>query len=244
MTKKLSMILIATVLIFTILMPTFAFSKGDLVDYLTPITDSEKMEHIRQVRTIHKLEDVIINSTIEQFDVDSHGSICCVSAKASEQKMVWIIEANSTVRTYTLNSQESIEVCWLNDNILIFFLRSNYAVSYDLEGNITGAYETSDATRSYRHEHIKTTSKAMNRSTYYLERTAGELLFLGGYGRLLKKDEAGNITTIYDIEEVRPMRTSWGKIGIWMILIPQIYCGICALIWLIVKRRKRKKLAE
>lgn len=235
MKKKLCILLTAIVLT---LMPTFAFSGGDLVDYLTPITDQEKLERIGRI-TLQRVDNPVINGTITQFDVNANGNICCVS-ESPFQKEIWVIESNDTNRIFTISVPESIYVCWLDESILVLLTGSDWAVAYDMEGNITGAYETT----SKIYDYVESTTKIINGSTYYLERSAGELLFLGGYDRLLKKDEAGNITTIYDIEEVRPMRTSWGKIGIWMILIPQIYCGICALIWLIVKRRKRKKLAE
>lgn len=238
MKKNIFIIFTVIALIITVIVPTFAFSEGDLTDYLSPITDSEKLEYIRQAYSVSKMDNATIDGTIAHFDIDMNGAICCISASASQNTIIWVIEGNYCY-AFTFIYSGSNNVCWFKGNLLISYNRSDYAVSYDKNGNILEAYIVSDPARIYRY-----TKKIVNGNTYYLDRTTGELLFSDGYGRLQKKDEAGNVTTIYDVKEVKPIQLSWVKIGIWSILILQMCCGISILIKYIIKKRKRKQSAK
>lgn len=97
---------------------------------------------------------------------------------------------------YHFRTDGTYGIDFKENNIIIYLGRSNIAVEVDSSGACINA-EKVHFSKDLVDNVINRTYKQIENVTYYLERDIG--IFNGGYSRLVKVDETGTKTVLYDV---------------------------------------------
>lgn len=144
-------------------------------------------------------------NTIICFDVNDDGLIV-IGTENLSCKLVSVYTSDGTFKYgYTFNCSGNFGVEWDNDNIIIYFVRSDVAASFNAEGinvELKKIQDTSDNNYYWNHS-VYSTQKTVNEIMYTMKNNMGLFnIFASSYSQLIKTDADGNITTIYDVSNV------------------------------------------
>lgn len=136
------------------------------------------------------------------FDVNNDGSIV-VGTKNAREKLALIYTSDGTFKYgYAFDCSGSFGVEWDDNNVLIYFVRSDVAALFDETGNVlelNKIQNTSD-NNSYWNNFVYSTERTVNEDQYIMKNNMGLFnIFVPSYSQLIKVDADGNTTTIYDV---------------------------------------------
>ncbi|MBP3415443.1 MAG: hypothetical protein J6L81_09645 [Clostridia bacterium] len=171
------------------------------------------------------------SSSVKSFDVSKdHNIVMCLS----DDKIVVADSGGEVLHYYKFNAHGSFYVRWKNENILLYSERGGSIAEFSLDGEIVDLLimdEDSMVNNKLWNEHVRYKNKMVVDN--YTYRMAGS--FWGDYPRLLKIDEQGNVTKVYDVSTEK---------GLWNIVIAVIFVSTLTytVIGVIIQQKKRMNL--
>ncbi len=136
------------------------------------------------------------------FDVNDNGLIV-IGSEASTKKSVSVYASDGTFKYgYAFNCSGSFGVEWDDNNIIIYFVRSDVAALFDATGTNLELKKIQDTTdnNSYWNHSVYSTQRTVNGSQYSMRNNMGLFnIFTSSYSQLIKTDADGNQITIYDV---------------------------------------------
>ena len=140
-------------------------------------------------------------STITCFDVNDNGLIV-VGSEGSTKKSVSVYTSDGTFNYgYAFNCSGSFGVEWDDNNIIIYFVRSDVAALFDAAGTNLELKKIQDTTdnNSYWNHSVYSTQRTINEEQYSMRNNMGLLnIFASSYSQLIKTNSDGNTVIIYD----------------------------------------------
>ena len=141
-------------------------------------------------------------STITCFDVNDNGLIV-VGSEDSTKKSVSVYTSDGTFNYgYAFNCSGSFGVEWDDNNIIIYFVRSDVAALFDAAGTNLELKKIQDTTdnNSYWNHSVYSTQRTINEEQYSMRNNMGLLnIFASSYSQLIKTNSDGNTVIIYDV---------------------------------------------
>lgn len=141
-------------------------------------------------------------NAIRCFDVNDNGFIV-IGSEDSTKKSVSVYAPDGTFKYgYAFNCSGSFGVEWDNNNIILYFVRSDVAALFDDEGKNIELKSIQDTTdnNSYWNNSVYSKQRTINGCQYTMRNNMGLFnTFSSSYSELIKTDASGNITTIYDV---------------------------------------------
>lgn len=149
-------------------------------------------------------------STFTCFDVSESGQVVIGFANA-QKKYISVYDATGGFQYgYVFNCNQSFGVQWDSANLIIYFVRSDVAASFDSNGDnveLRTIEDTAD-NNSYWNRCVFSKEKMINTNRYTAKNNMGILnMFASSYSQLLKTDSNGNETIIYDAGTTQTAQT-------------------------------------
>lgn len=176
-------------------------------------------------------------STIECFDVNTD-EVIVLGQKDSDKKMICVYSANGLFRYgYSFNCTGSFGVEWNNNNINIYFSRSDIIATIDSTGEIVKLTKFNSTTEnnSYLNSKIYSTTRKIGDAQYELKNDIGFLnIFASSYSQLTKTLANGEATVLYDVTSTQLKNTILTFIFVLIILVATL--GV--FVWLLIKFKR------
>lgn len=141
-------------------------------------------------------------AAIECFDVNPDGRIA-IGSSDSEEKTIGIYSAEGVfLYAYKFDTYGNFGLEWENDNIIIYFVRSDLAVTVNASGEVERILEIEDTTENndYWNHVVWSTKKVVGSNQYVIKNDMGILNFIqSSYSQLIMIDSEGKETLIYDV---------------------------------------------
>ena len=138
---------------------------------------------------------------IECFDVNQKELIALGSSNG-EDKFIWVYSKQGDFKYgYSFSAYGSFGIEWDEDNIIIYFVRSQIVVSVNSNGNIEAIFKVVNSVENNTHKYeVFKTQKEIDNTKYILKNDMGILNFLShSYSQLVVREADGNEIIIYDI---------------------------------------------
>lgn len=144
------------------------------------------------------------------FDVSKSGQVAIGFANA-QNKYISVYDANGKFQYgYVFNCNQSFGVQWDSADLIIYFVRSDAAASFDSNGTnveLRTIEDTAD-NNSYWNRCVFSKEKTIDTNRYTAKNNMGILnIFASSYSQLLKTDSDGNETIIYDAGTTQMLQT-------------------------------------
>lgn len=149
------------------------------------------------------------NETISCFDVNEH-ELIAIGSEDSSKKTVSIYKNDGTFQyAYTFNCSGSFGVEWDDNNLIIYFVRSDIAASFDRNGTNLEIREIQDTidNNSYWNHSVFSTRKSIDDKQYIIKNSMGLFnVFASSYSQLIETDNNKNIKLLYDVSKMYETR--------------------------------------
>lgn len=165
------------------------------------LTEDQKEIFLKNVN-ISILDKEPQKNTIECFDVNSN-QLIAIGQKTSERKTICIYSKEGIFQYgYTFNCTGSFGVEWDEENLNIYFVRSDVIVSLDSNGKILDIKEVQDtiSNNTHRNDLLYSTSRIVGDDEYCVGNNMGILnLFATSYSQVIVKGVDDTESIIYDV---------------------------------------------
>lgn len=193
--------LLLILLIFTSVSEVFAMSTGFSV---TDSFSDEEKEHIIKTSKVRLLKEEPVNEAILCFDVNKDGLIAIGTKNISDIYYVCIYNSDGIFQYgYSFVDSGSFGIEFDNENIIIYFVRSNIVISVDPSGEVLEIAKVDNTMENTSYRHIlRNTERQINDIKYKIKNDMGIFnLFVGqsSYSQLVKIDGFENQTILYDV---------------------------------------------
>ena len=143
--------------------------------------------------------------TIFCFDVNNDHLIA-VGQHALNKKMVSVYTSDGTFQYgYIFNCSGSFGLEWDNENLNIYFVRSDLILSVTPSGEIVDVLEIQDtqSNNEYSNELLYSTKRKIGNTEYSIESDIGAFLdfFAPSYSQIVITNENGERSIIYDVND-------------------------------------------
>lgn len=162
--------------------------------------------------------------TILCFDVNNDHLIA-VGHEALNKKMVSVYTSDGTFQYgYIFNCSGSFGLEWDNENLNIYFVRSDLILSVTPSGEVVDVLEIQDtqSNNEYSNELLYSTKRKIGNTEYSIESDIGAFLdfFASSYSQIVITNENGERSIIYDVndEQLFNMVLSIAGITAWFCL--------------------------
>lgn len=187
---------------------------------------------------LHLITDEPKKSAITCFDVNDN-ELIAVGSEKSTKKTVSVYASDGTFKYgYTFNCSGEFGVEWDDNNIIIYFVRSDIAALFDETGTNLELKKIQDTTdnNSYWNHSVYSTQRSVNEKQYNMKNNMGLFnIFAPSYSQLIKTETDGNIVTIYDASS-----THTAKFAIVLIaIIVLVALAISTIVFQALKLRKK-----
>lgn len=231
--KGLFFLFIILMFIFSESIAAFAMDTGFSTDYITP----EEKELLLSNINLSLIKEGPRRTSIICFDVNENESVA-VGTEDANRKSVLVYTSNGIFKYgYTFDCSGSFGVEWDNEDIIIYFVRSSVAASFDKEGNnieVKKIQDTAD-NNSYWNQNVYSSDRTVNGNKFTAKTNMGFLnTFTSSYSQIIRTDTDGNTTTVYDAGVEYTVKF----IGIFIFVILFIVI-IAAIITVEIKKRNR-----
>ena len=229
MKHKVALLLIA---FFVLLFNCTAHVYGIDLGVETETLSQEKKETLFASSDIKLLTEEGIRRSVACFDVNEDGLVA-IGFDVSPRPQVYLYDSNGQfLYGYEFECMGSYGIKLIGNNLAIYFVRSDYIEIYDAEGNGIDAMRVpnTEANRAWKSDMIDPVEIEVNGNTYSLERDIG--LIMRSYSRLVRLDEQGNRTVLYDVS-VRH------NIGVVIGVI--LFVGFVSLLTVVLIRQQRDR---
>lgn len=141
---------------------------------------------------------------IDCFDVNEKEMIA-IGSDNSERDTIYIYSKCGEFQYgYTFSSSGKFGIEWDNDNLLIYFVRSDIVISVNSMGEIEDVLKIQDTleNNSYWNNSVFGSKKSVGSTEYKIQNDIGLLnAFSDSYSQLVATDDAGNVTVVYDVSK-------------------------------------------
>ncbi len=148
------------------------------------------------------IDEPVVISGFADFDVNQKGQYALAyDGIVKDRVLVYDAEGN-WLWGFTFYNDGALYVRWNEDNILVYFVRSDVIVEVDKNGNCIGMWYVLDTPERYRYvdEIFDAKECTVNGDTYRAEHWlfTHELIRWGKYPRLVKITPEGEKTVLFD----------------------------------------------
>ena len=183
-------------------------------------------------------------TTMQCFDVNEKGLIAIGTGSAlssSKKIIIYDIDGNFQ-KGLQFNCSGSFGLEWINNNLNVYFVRSDVAVSCDLNGNITSIkkIDNTKENNSYWNKVINSQSCIFSDGKLLMKNDMGAFsVFASSYSQLVFVDQQGQETIIYDVSTTQKSST--------IIIVVLVVCFISIIVGTAISgmvRFKKQKMIE
>ena len=193
--KIASRILLLFIIIFIFSIHTCEITNDVDVEEFSIHEMNTLMENI----TIEKTQTIPKQLEINCFDVNSKNMIA-IGLSNLETKYIAIYTKEGEYRyAFKFSSSGDFGLKWDENNLVIFFIRSDVVIKIDETGNILNAYKLKDTLQNqeYIRNVVFSKSKTRNEVRYFADTAS---IFSTGYSQLIAKDiKSNDAKIIYDV---------------------------------------------
>ncbi len=144
---------------------------------------------------------------IECFDVNSNHAIAIGQETIGRRKTISVYSNEGVFQYgYTFNSSGSFGVEWDEENLNIYFVRSDVIISLDSDGNVLGIKAVVDTrdNNSHRNAMLYSDERIVGETTYLIRNDMGILNWVAtSYSQILTIDDTGYERIIYDVNSMQ-----------------------------------------
>lgn len=191
--------LLLILLMFVNLFEVFAMNTGFTV--VDSFTEEEK-EHIMSVNNLKLLKEEPVNEAIQCFDVNKDGLIA-IGTENMNEKYICIYSSDGIFQYgYRFDSEGSFTVEFKDENVNIYFSRSQIVKCVNPEGKIIEIAKVQDTIDNddYRRYLIYPGIRESGDKKYIPKKDMGIFNYIGvTYSQLVVIDSMGNEKIIYDV---------------------------------------------
>ena len=165
----------------------------------------ENMEHSEQEKFLSNIDLRLVTeepeiSSIECFDVN-HNELVAVGSKNLSKRIVSVYAPDGKFKYgYTFECDGDFGIEWDDNNIIIYFVRSDVAALFDEMGNNLEMQTIQDTmdNDSYWNHFVFSKQRTINGNKYTMRNNGLLYFFSSSYSQLIKTDTQGNVKIIYD----------------------------------------------
>ena len=192
---------------------------------------TENMESERQQRFLSNIGLYVTEippekNMIECFDVNEDGMIA-LGSQNSNEKTVSIYKRDGTFQyAYHFTCNGSFGIEWDDSNVIIYFVRSDVAASFDRHGANIEICEIPNTieNNSYWNHSVFSTQRTVGDKQYEMKANRGILgFFATSYSRIIENDGNGNTTVLYDVSSEATVRIAVILIGVVLFATFAVY---------------------
>lgn len=163
------------------------------------------------------------------FDVNESGMIA-IGHNGSDTKIISIYNLDGGfLYGYEFNCTGDFGVEWDNENLIIYFVRSDVALEINSTGEIESVLKIKDTieNNSYWNKQVFSTKRTINDKEYLLKNDMGFLnLFASSYSQLIITDSNGQTNVFYDVNSEQLTKTLIIFIGVLLFVGIVVYNAI------------------
>ena len=180
---------------------------GNRVSAMNTGFTTEEMTPEEQERFLSNVDLSLIikepkKRAIKRFDVNDDGLIA-IGSEDSMGKFISVYTSDGTFQYgYRFDCSGDFGVEWDDDNIIIYFVRSDVAALYDDKGENIELREIQNTidNNSYWNHVVYSNQRTVNGCQYTLRNDMGLFNFIASsYSQLVKTDADGSVSIIYDV---------------------------------------------
>lgn len=199
--KIITIILIILIFLSTGRIYTFAMDTGFKTDNM----ESEEQQTFLKNVDLNLITEQPPSYSVLCFDVNEDGLIA-LGSKALDKKIVSIYSSDGVfMYGYTFNCSGSYGIEWDENNLIIYFVRSDVAAMFDEKGSCLELkmIPITAENNSYWNYFVFSKKRIVGESGYRLKNDMGPFLnvFASSYSQLIKTDSDGSTTVIYDVSD-------------------------------------------
>lgn len=206
MNKIISCVLVIFILVFNSALVCSAVQD----DILTQPTEQsfEIDDYLSNIK-FSLIDQEVIGYSIQCFDVNE-SEMVAIGLNSIDENFVNVYNENCEfLYGYTFDIEGSFELEWNNDNLRIYFERSEIIVTFDELGKCVevGGMVYSTDNSIYKIDNVYLTEKTIGDTTYSMKNDSFIFNILGSsYSKLVKIEENSNEIVIYDAGSMNTAR--------------------------------------
>lgn len=225
----------------TLLFFVVALSGGLKISAMTTGFTTENMNSEDQKLFLSNIKITLLDSdvktkSIDCFDVSDEGLIA-LGFNDSSYKTICVYNPDGEFKYgYSFYSSGSFGVEWDDENLLIYFVRSDVAALFNSSATCLEIKTVSNSTENntYWNHTVFAKKRIVGKNEYEIKNDLGILnVFTSSYSQLIKTDEDGIKTTLYNVN------SSYG-LRVLLILVGTILFTIIA-IFVIIRQFKKQE---
>ncbi len=217
--KKIALILfVVSLTVCNGFINAFAMNTG----FSTNKMSAEEQQVFLSNIKLSQMSDEPQKNAIVCFDVSNTGFIAIGSASLDNKYISVYDSSGEYLYGYVFNCNQSFGVQWDGTNIIIYFVRSDVAASFDSNGTNIELRIIEDTTEnnSYWNHYVFSKEKTFDGNRYTIKNNMSLLnVFASSYSQLIKTDSNGNETIIYDVTKTQMPKTVLAIIAVLLFIV-------------------------
>lgn len=194
-------------------------------DFSTEQISPDKQKSFIQNIGISVFTEEPRKTEIECFDVGENGLVA-VGVGTGETKKVCVYALDGEFQYgYSFSCSGSFGVEWDGDNIIIYFVRSDAAVSVDPNGKVNDILKIKNTSENNSHwnNSVFATKKLVDSTEYTLKNDMGFLnVFATAHSQITIRDQSGKESIIYDVSQAYSEKILFVTIAIFVFALAVI----------------------
>ena len=194
----LILLFVSSIGLFADFMGTKAMSTGFATEELSEETKSKFVSNIGLSHIITEPE----KRAIQCFNVNEKGMIAICQESTHRDAVCIYSSQGAFLYGYSFECAQSFGVEWDDENVNIYFVRSDIIMSLDADGNILDIREIQNTIANDRYKNVilHTTQKTIGVTTYLIRNMMGPLnLIASSYSQVVLTNDTGTEQIIYDV---------------------------------------------
>ena len=216
--------------IFANVMKVNAMHTGFQTDELP---SEEKNMFISNINIL-SIDEEPVKKTITCFDINSN-QLIAIGQNTSDRKTICVYSNEGTFQYgYTFDCTGSFGVEWDEENLNIYFVRSDVIVSLDSDGNILDIKTVQDTidNNSYSNLLLYSTTRTVANTTYLIRNDMGILNWIASsFSQIVTIDATGAESIIYDVNSMQLTKT----IVTISLICAFVFVAVAVVIWQFIK---------
>ncbi len=196
--KRLCAIFLTVVVLFANAIQVNAMNTGFSTEELAEETKTTFVSNINLL----PLKAETAKKGIQCFDVNEQGMIA-IGQNGSQGKEVCVYTSQGEfLYGYAFDCTQSFGVEWDEENLNIYFVRSDIIISLDPDANIVDIKEVQNTidNNTHRNRLLYADTRTVGDTTYLIRNDMGVLNWLAtSYSQIVVKDSDGTETIVYDV---------------------------------------------
>ena len=203
--------------VFLLLFMNFLRVSAMNTGFSTTAVNEKEQETFWNNLELSLLTDEVRGGKIKCFDVDAEGRVA-IGLTGPRGKYISVYDSDGAFQYgYSFDCGQDYGVQWDGTNLLLYFVRSDMAVSLDESGQKTElrAIEQTIENNSYWNHVVFSDVKTVGEVKYEMRNRMGPLnLFASSYSQLVKTDGNGDETILYDVSRRQLLQTVAGILAV------------------------------